>query len=52
MRKLMTTVRTTNLWIEFPLAEWQDTYDILRRWTQIIGKIRLALGLCCVRINS
>jgi hypothetical protein len=25
------------------LAEWKDTYDTLHRWTQIIGKIRLAL---------
>ena len=39
----MTTVRTTNLWPELPLTEWQDTYDTLHRWTQIIGKIRLAL---------
>jgi hypothetical protein len=39
----MTTVRTTNLWPELPLAEWKDTYDTLHRWTQIIGKIRLAL---------
>jgi hypothetical protein len=39
----MTTVRTTNLWPELPLSEWKDTYDTLHRWTQIIGKIRLAL---------
>jgi hypothetical protein len=39
----MTTVRTANLWPELPLAEWKDTYDTLHRWTQIIGKIRLAL---------
>ena len=25
------------------MAEWKDTYDTLHRWTQIIGKIRLAL---------
>ena len=25
------------------MAEWRDTYDTLHRWTQIIGKIRLAL---------
>jgi hypothetical protein len=25
------------------LIEWKDTYDTLHRWTQIIGKIRLAL---------
>jgi len=39
----MTRVRTTHLWPELPLAEWKDTYDSLHRWTQIIGKIRLAL---------
>jgi hypothetical protein len=39
----MTTVRTTYLWPELPLAEWKDTYNTLHRWTQIIGKIRLAL---------
>ena len=33
----------TNLWPELPLAEWKDTYDTLHMWTQIVGKIRLAL---------
>jgi uncharacterized protein DUF5996 len=37
----MTT--TINQWPELPLAEWKDTYDTLHRWTQIVGKIRLAL---------
>jgi uncharacterized protein DUF5996 len=32
-----------NPWPALPLAEWQDTYDTLHMWTQIIGKIRLAL---------
>ena len=39
----MTMVRTTHLWPELPLVEWKDTYDTLHRWTQIIGKITLAL---------
>jgi Family of unknown function (DUF5996) len=39
--KLMTT--TINQWPELPLAKWKDTYDTLHRWTQIVGKIRLAL---------
>ncbi len=26
-----------------PVAEWQDTYTTLHLWTQIVGKIRLAL---------
>jgi len=33
----------TNFWPELPLAEWKDTYDTLHMWTQIVGKIRLAL---------
>jgi Family of unknown function (DUF5996) len=27
-----------------PLAEWQDTFTTLHMWTQIVGKIRLALA--------
>ena len=35
---------STNLWPEQPtLAEWKETYDTLHMWTQIVGKIRLAL---------
>ena len=34
---------TTNLWPELPLADWKDTYYTLHMWTQIVGKIRLAL---------
>jgi hypothetical protein len=33
----------TNLWPELPLTEWKDTYDTLHMWTQIVGKVRLAL---------
>lgn len=29
-------------WPALPLAEWQDTYDTLHRWLQIVGKTRLA----------
>jgi hypothetical protein len=28
-------------WPSLPLAEWQDTYATLHRWTQVIGKLRL-----------
>ncbi|MBV9771425.1 MAG: hypothetical protein JOZ32_17775 [Bryobacterales bacterium] len=28
-------------WPELPLNAWQDTYDTLHMWTQIVGKIRL-----------
>ncbi|WP_238626266.1 DUF5996 family protein [Aggregatilinea lenta] len=31
-------------WPDLPLDEWQDTYETLHRWTQIVGKIRLALA--------
>ena len=31
-------------WPELPLAAWQDTYTTLHRWTQIVGKTRLAFA--------
>jgi hypothetical protein len=31
-------------WPRLPLAEWQDTYETLHRWLQIVGKTRLALA--------
>ena len=31
-------------WPALPLSEWKDTYATLHMWTQIVGKIRLALG--------
>lgn len=34
---------TDNLWPELRIAEWQDTYSTLHRWTQIVGKIRMEL---------
>jgi hypothetical protein len=30
-------------WPALPLKEWQDTYQTLHMWTQIVGKVRLAL---------
>jgi hypothetical protein len=35
-------------WPALPLAEWRDTYATLHMWTQIVGKVRLAL---CPNIN-
>ena len=29
-------------WPSLPLDAWVDTYATLHRWTQIVGKIRLA----------
>ena len=31
-------------WPELPLEAWQDTYATLHIWTQIVGKVRLALS--------
>src|SRR5215813_5559302 len=31
-------------WPELPLASWRDTCATLQLWTQIVGKIRLALS--------
>ncbi|MEL6325520.1 MAG: DUF5996 family protein [Cyanobacteria bacterium J06626_23] len=31
----------SNLWPDLPLDAWQDTYQTLHLWTQIVGKIRL-----------
>lgn len=33
-----------DIWPELPLAAWQDTYSTLHMWTQIVGKVRLALS--------
>lgn len=31
-------------WPPLPFAEWQKTYETLHMWTQMVGKIRLALA--------
>jgi hypothetical protein len=31
-------------WPDLPLAAWQHTYATLHMWTQIVGKVRLALS--------
>lgn len=31
-------------WPSLPYADWRDTYETLHRWTQIVGKTRLALA--------
>jgi hypothetical protein len=33
-----------DLWPALPLEAWQDTYATLHMWTQIVGKVRLALS--------
>jgi Family of unknown function (DUF5996) len=34
---------TPETWPALPLAEWQETKDTLHMWTQVVGKVRLAL---------
>ena len=34
---------TTQLWPALPFAEWKDAASTLHMWTQIVGKVRLAL---------
>jgi Family of unknown function (DUF5996) len=31
-------------WPELPLNAWQDTYQTLHMWTQIVGKVKLMLS--------
>jgi hypothetical protein len=31
-------------WPALPLDAWRDTYATLHMWTQIVGKVRLALS--------
>ena len=33
----------SEIWPELPLSTWADTYATLHMWTQIVGKVRLAL---------
>jgi len=41
-------MKPSERWPELPLAAWKDTYATLHMWTQIVGKVRLAL---CPNIN-
>ena len=34
----------TDVWPSLPLDAWQNTYATLHMWTQVVGKIRLALA--------
>src|SRR5215831_17028990 len=33
----------TSEWPPLPLPEWRDTRDTLHMWTQVVGKVALAL---------
>jgi hypothetical protein len=37
------TATSAQRWPELPYAAWKDTRDTLHLWTQVVGKIRLAL---------
>ncbi len=40
----VTPQTNTGLWPALPLEKWSDTYHTLHMWTQIVGKVRLALS--------
>ncbi|MBT2229345.1 DUF5996 family protein [Nonomuraea sp. NEAU-A123] len=39
----MNRLPPTNAWPQLPLSAWKDTRDTLHMWTQVVGKVRLAL---------
>src|SRR5947207_9215091 len=41
---MMRKAEATERWPALPLEAWKDTCDTLHLWTQIIGKVRLALS--------
>src|ERR1700730_8297665 len=43
MVRVMTT-ETDELWPALPYEAWKDTYATLHMWTQVVGKIALALA--------
>src|SRR6266436_1542041 len=38
------TAQSDSNWPALPLDAWQDTYDTLKMWTQVAGKIRMTLS--------
>jgi uncharacterized protein DUF5996 len=44
MSASMVTTNLQEAWPSLPLGEWKDTLDTLHRWTQMVGKTRLALA--------
>jgi hypothetical protein len=36
-------VSESTIWPDLPLAAWSETCDTLHLWTQIVGKLRIAL---------
>src|SRR4030081_1976930 len=33
----------TSSWPDLPLSAWSETCETLHRWTQVVGKVRMAL---------
>ncbi len=46
MNKITQTSKgeTLDIWPALPLEAWKQTYETLHMWTQIVGKVRLALS--------
>jgi len=42
--QIVTVSKATDVWPNLPLEAWRETYATLHMWTQIVGKIRLALA--------
>ncbi|GIG30447.1 DUF5996 family protein [Cellulomonas marina] len=40
----MSDATTFDPWPALPVAAWQDTRDTLHLWTQVVGKVRMALS--------
>jgi hypothetical protein len=40
----MDNLRGAHVWPTLPLQEWKSTCDTLHMWTQIVGKVRMALS--------
>ena len=43
-RAARSTLSRDERWPPLPLAEWRATYDTLRLWTQIVGKLKVELS--------
>src|SRR5438270_12306692 len=44
MCAISSTADRSEAWPALPLAEWADTYATLHMWSQVVGKVRLALS--------
>ena len=42
--KAQTLLNSAEVWPSLPLEEWRETCETLHLWTQVVGKVRLALA--------